>query len=214
MRTTGGTPTSPPTSPPTSRAARKQATRERLVEATLAAIVEVGYHRTSLGEVCTRAGSSRGGLFRHFDSREDLVVAAAEEAGRRHLDGFVAWAAASPDLTVADQVAYVRDQTRGDANAVWLELLVAARTDADLRVRLRPAAERLHRGVADVARATYGAAAADAGVDDAAVLLAITSALHLFDGEALLHAVLPRPDLETAHLDLVARLFADLLTAR
>ncbi|WP_280300171.1 helix-turn-helix domain-containing protein, partial [Nocardia neocaledoniensis] len=56
------------------QAERSAATIAKLVEATIEAIEKVGYHSTSLGEISSRAGVSKAAVFRHFDSRMDLVV--------------------------------------------------------------------------------------------------------------------------------------------
>ncbi|MFE3276408.1 helix-turn-helix domain-containing protein [Nocardia sp. NPDC059239] len=45
-----------------------------LLHGTIAAIGEVGYQRTTVQEVCRRAGLSAGATFRQFDTRLDLIV--------------------------------------------------------------------------------------------------------------------------------------------
>lgn len=193
------------------QAERSRATRERLVEATIEAIAEVGYHRASLGEICTRAEVSRGGLFRHYDSRIDLVVAAAEEVGRRHLAGFEAQR--GPHVTIEDELRFARGRVRDATNAVWLELLVAARTDSDLRERLEPAVRTFYAGIRASAWTDHGPSAGPE-VDVDAVELAVTSVLHLLDGETLLHHTYPRPELEERRLRGVAHLYAALISGR
>ncbi|MGW0249584.1 helix-turn-helix domain-containing protein, partial [Nocardia goodfellowii] len=64
------------------QAERSATTIAKLVDATIEAIEQVGYHSTSLGEISSRAGVSKAAIFRHFDSRMDLVVAAADEVRR------------------------------------------------------------------------------------------------------------------------------------
>ncbi|HEX8953487.1 MAG TPA: helix-turn-helix domain-containing protein, partial [Polyangia bacterium] len=58
---------------------RKESTMRKLVDAATEAIIDVGYAEASVQEVCTRAGVSTGGLFRHFASREALMVAVGED---------------------------------------------------------------------------------------------------------------------------------------
>ncbi|MFW6775796.1 TetR/AcrR family transcriptional regulator [Nocardioides sp. CPCC 205120] len=190
------------------QAERSRAMRARLVAATIASIAEVGYHRASVGDICARAGVSKGALFRHFPTRTDLVVEAAQEVGRRHLAAFAELRDAT--TTVEEQLRFARRQIRDATNAVWLELLVASRTEPDLRERLAPAVRELYRGVE---RAAVGAHGGD-GVPDGAVRLAVTSLLHMLDGEALLQATLPRPDLEEERLVAAASLYSAVLTGR
>lgn len=174
------------------QAERSAATVAALVDATIETIADLGYHRASLGEICTRAGVSKGGLFRHFDSRLDLVVAAASEVGRRHLDGFRSLG----DASIEDQLVFARSRSRARINAVWFELLIAARTDTALREHLTPVAIWLYDNIEALALASTSADE----VDPELVRLAATAVVHMFDGEAIIRAVLPRPELEDARL--------------
>ena len=181
------------------QAERSASTRSALIDATIETIEELGYHRASLGEICARAGVSKGGLFRHFDSRLDLVVAAAQEVGRQHLEGFRALEVA----TIAEQLTFARSRARADINAVWFELLIAARTDEHLREQLTPVAIWLYDNIEELALTSTLAET----VDPELVRVAATAAVHMFDGEAVIRAVLPRPELEEARLAGAVALF-------
>jgi TetR/AcrR family transcriptional regulator, transcriptional repressor for nem operon len=52
--------------------------RERVLEATTTLLLERGYGATSIDEICRAADVTKGGLFYHFDSKENLVSAAVE----------------------------------------------------------------------------------------------------------------------------------------
>jgi TetR/AcrR family transcriptional repressor of nem operon len=52
--------------------------RELLLDATQSLLLERGYEAAALDEVCTRAGVTKGGLFYHFESKEQLAAAAIE----------------------------------------------------------------------------------------------------------------------------------------
>ncbi|MFL6059631.1 MAG: TetR/AcrR family transcriptional regulator [Marmoricola sp.] len=181
------------------QAERTATTKAALVDATIETIADLGYHRASLGEICMRAGISKGGLFRHFDSRLDLVVAAAEEVGRRHLDGVRSLG----DVPVAELLAFARSRSRARINAVWFELLIAARTDTALREHLTPVAISLYDSIEELALASR----LGEQMDPELTRLAATSVVHMFDGEAVIRAVLPRPELEEKRLAGVAELF-------
>ncbi|MCP2275736.1 TetR/AcrR family transcriptional regulator [Nocardia amikacinitolerans] len=188
------------------QAERTASTKAALVDATIETIAEIGYYRASLGEICERAGVSKGGLFRHFDSRLALVVEAAEEVGRRNIAGFRALG----DAPLADMLALTRSQSRAQINAIWFELLVAARTDPKLREQLAPVAARLYATIDELAVLP----SSGAGVDPALLRLMGTSLLHMFDGEAVLREVLPRPELEDARLKAATELFNALVALR
>ena len=184
------------------QAERRTETIARLVDATIASILEVGYHRTSLGEICERSGVSKGGLFRHFASRLDLVVAASRTVADRHLAAFDELREAGGAQTLEEMLLFTRTRARDESNAVWFELLVAARTDAELRELLAPVAESLY---ADIESRALEASFSE-GQPEGLVRLVTTSVLHLFDGEAIIRHTYPRPELEEARLDALGQL--------
>ncbi|WP_207547202.1 TetR/AcrR family transcriptional regulator [Mycobacterium talmoniae] len=57
---------------------RSRATRQRLLEATIECLAELGWTATTVAVVAERAGVSRGAAQHHFPTREDLVLAALE----------------------------------------------------------------------------------------------------------------------------------------
>ncbi|WP_141578894.1 TetR/AcrR family transcriptional regulator [Actinomadura sp. WMMA1423] len=188
---------------------RREATVARLLDATIAAIAEAGYAGTSVGEVCARSGVSRGGLFRHFDSRLDLVVAAAERVAARHLEAAADHLAAAPPADLRAALALMRGRHRDRENVVWFELMVAARTDADLRARLAPVAERFFADITRLARRVPALAC----FPDETLHLLVSSTRNLLDGETISRTLVPEPDVEEARLDFLAD-FARLLAAR
>lgn len=188
---------------------RKEATVGRLVDATIASIAQAGYAGTSVGEVCRRSGVSRGGLFRHFDSRLALVAAAAEEVARRHLALVRRRLATAPPEDLRAALRLMRARHRDESNVVWFELMVAARTDAELRECLSPVARRFFAEITAVAREVPALAA----LPDDALHLLVSSVRNLFDGEAISRTVAPEPGVEEARLDLLAD-YAEFAAAR
>ncbi|HSI49595.1 MAG TPA: TetR/AcrR family transcriptional regulator [Ideonella sp.] len=61
---------------------RKADTHERIVEAASRAIRLRGYAGVGVADVMKDAGLTHGGFYAHFDSRDALLVAALERAGR------------------------------------------------------------------------------------------------------------------------------------
>jgi TetR/AcrR family transcriptional regulator, fatty acid metabolism regulator protein len=49
--------------------------RDQLVECAIDAVVEVGFPRTSIGEVARRAGVSKGVVTYHFPTKDELILA-------------------------------------------------------------------------------------------------------------------------------------------
>lgn len=192
------------------QAERREATIARLLDATIDALAERGYAGASVAEICRRAGLSQGALFRHFDTRHAVIGAATDEIGRRHLARFVD---AFPDMraggAVSKAVRFVHDTARSPAHAAWHEVMVAARTDPDLRAHVRAPLERfeaaLLRAVPEVLHVD-GERAARLGV----VFLSLA---HMFDSEAVTFAVYPNPALEAARLEWATAVLSDELRA-
>lgn len=185
--------------PRRTQAERREGTIAALVDATVEALGEVGYARTTTNEIARRAGVSQGGLFRHFDSRLDVILAAADAVRARQFVDFRAGLAALGEFDVAAVVRLLRRATRAPVNAAWYELLVAARTDPDLRARLAPLAHRYHREIVEMGRVLPIAAAMPPEELDTIVL----SIVHLLDGEALtatVHVDTAREDRRVAQL--------------
>ncbi|MGW4768104.1 TetR/AcrR family transcriptional regulator [Nocardia sp. NPDC004278] len=57
---------------------RSRATRQRLLEATIECLAEMGWASATVAVVAERAGVSRGAAQHHFPTREDLITAALE----------------------------------------------------------------------------------------------------------------------------------------
>src|ERR1700751_151973 len=118
---------------------RREETVARLLEASIATIIEVGYARASAAVITTRAGDSVGALFRHFDTMGDFMAATAYEVLRRQVELGSKRAAEIPaDRPALDALlAILRDVTRNPVYAVMYELMIAARTDEKLRATLQ-----------------------------------------------------------------------------
>lgn len=137
-------------------ALRSSHTRTRLLEAALEVLVEKGYGGFNTVAVCERANAPRGTMLHHFPSRAVLLVASLSHVLDRRLESY---AAALRGTNVATETADAGAKTRralidmlwaeftGPANAAWLELVVAARTDPELAQQLRDVVEQFDRGV-------------------------------------------------------------------
>jgi AcrR family transcriptional regulator len=164
------------------QAQRREGTITALLDATVACLTERGYAATSTAAVCAEAGVSQGALFRHFPTRQALLVATAEQVATTNVEAFRATVEGAP-VTTADDVAAVLGHLRravlSPTNQTWRELLVAARADADLRVALHPARESLHTQMLDAAAGLWGDRL---GPDDLAAVLSIV--VNMLDGLA------------------------------
>ncbi len=114
---------------------RSEAMQQRLLDATIDCLYEVGYSRTTTIEVAARAGVSRGAQLHHFPTKKRLVLVAVRYLLDKRLEEFREAFAKLPEG--ADRHAAVIDilweKTSNKAFYAWLELVVAARTDPSLR---------------------------------------------------------------------------------
>lgn len=58
--------------------ARAEATKTKILDAAQSLFAELGFENTQLDEVAARAGCSRGGIYAHYVSKEDLFLALME----------------------------------------------------------------------------------------------------------------------------------------
>src|SRR5262249_17777273 len=152
-----------------------------------------------------------GGLFRHFATREALMVAVGEDVGKQILAHyrreFEALRTQEEPLLLALRL--VRDHCRSRLNQAWYELAVASRTSANLRKALRPIGARYYQDIEALARQLLPELAAALG-DHFAVF--VDTIIAIFDGEVVHRLILKKPEVEDARLELLAQL-AKLLTA-
>jgi AcrR family transcriptional regulator len=187
---------------------RREETVSRLLDASIATIVEVGYARASAAVIARRAQVSDGALFRHFATMGDFMAATALEVMRRQLGLFTKQVAEIPaDQPALEAVLVIlRDVTGNATNTVMYELLVAARTDEKLRATLQNVLTEYAANIYDVARSLPGT---EQFPDETfAALVAILT--NTFDGAAIVRAVLPQPDIEAQRIQLMTSLLSRL----
>jgi AcrR family transcriptional regulator len=81
----------------TKRAAQGRATREQLIEVATRLFAERGYEDTSIEEVLTAAGVSRGALYHHFGGKDALFKAVVETVEDRVMRTLSAAGSEAPD---------------------------------------------------------------------------------------------------------------------
>jgi len=118
---------------------RSQAMIERLLTATLTCLGRDGYAKLSINQIVEEAGVSRGALFHHFSSKEDIAAAAMAhfmEQRYRHLaDRF---AENGDALSLERRLAIFREEFARDT-AISLEISNTMRNEVALRDRMMQA---------------------------------------------------------------------------
>ncbi len=183
---------------------RREETVGRLLDASIASIIEVGYAHASAAVISKHAGVSVGGLFRHFETMGDFMAATASEVLRRQVESFTKQAAEIPADRPALEAALtiLRDITSGPTNAVMYELMIAARTDEKLNAHLREVFAQYTAKIYDAARALPGAD----NIPEQMFTVLVALMTNVFDGAALVRGLLPADDLEEQRIQLMATL--------
>ncbi len=122
-------------------------TRLRIIEAAVDCLVGGGYSGLTTQAVAERTGVSRGAMHHHFPTRMDIVGAVIEhvfyERMRLYLEDYLAEMAQASDadrLEIATAAHWRSVQAR--EYAAYIELAVAARTDAELDQFFGPVVRR------------------------------------------------------------------------
>jgi len=136
---------------------RSAATREKLLDATIDALVELGWAGTSTTEVVRRAGVSRGAQVHHYPTKQELVLAAVEHLLLRRVDEFaVAFEQLAEGERTPGAALDLLWRTCFGANfEAWLELAVAARSDPLLRSHVVEVEKRFWTAAYDTFRSMF-----------------------------------------------------------
>jgi AcrR family transcriptional regulator len=176
------------TRPRRSQAQRSATTREALLDATVACLIEDGYAGTTTSRVAERAGVSRGAHLHHFQTRTALVAAAIEHLSRRR--GAELYAAAERLPTGRGRIAAGLDLLwESYASPLFqaaLDLWSNARTDPELHEHLMDVERVLDRQTVELARTIFPEAAGHADFERL-----VESTLAMIRGLALLDTLHP-----------------------
>lgn len=149
---------------------RSRATRQRLLEATIDCLADMGWAAATVAVVAERAGVSRGAAQHHFPTREDLITAALEymfdtrmaqsEAEAAALKSASADAAAQDPARTETVVAQLVESYTTPLFKAALQVWTHAAADPVLRERIVPLEARF-------GRVSHRLAVEALGVDDA-----------------------------------------------
>jgi AcrR family transcriptional regulator len=188
----------------TSRSEQSAATRARILDAAIDCLQELGYARTSTPEIARRAGVSRGGQIHQFPTKVELVTSAVERLlGRRRTEFIEAFARLpeGSDRAVA-AIDLLWSMVQGATFDAWLELVVAARSDAELRPAVASMTARLRDTIEETFRELFPAPTSPDPFYDVAPRFAFA----LIDGLAVNRIVANDPSRITEVLDVFKRI--------
>lgn len=133
-----------------SRAERGAQTRQRLIDATIECLAELGYASMSTNDVVRKTGVTRGALAHHFPSKAQLVAeAAAYLISRRIKYTTNKLKAIKEGFDLHTQI-----KTEWESYEKWfpanIEFMVASRTDLDLRAHFAAAIGRYEKELSEL----------------------------------------------------------------
>ena len=129
------------------QAEKSAQTREKLLEATLDSLAELGYHQTTISTIVDYAGVSRGSIRHHFQSKADIISTTIEFLNEKRLEAYKTdLFSQSNDVDSLDYVLETFWKHLGEREFVaHQELVMASRTDKKLHAVLQPALLSLDR---------------------------------------------------------------------
>ncbi|MCW3034535.1 MAG: hypothetical protein QOK19_1082 [Solirubrobacteraceae bacterium] len=150
-----------------SQAERSASTRQALLDATIACLVEDGYASTTTSRVSERAGLSRGAHLHHFQTRQALLAAAMEHLAERRGERLLEAAEKLPQGPgrLAEALDLLWEGYASPLYQAALDLWTHARTDPELRERLAPVERGLDRQTLRLSRTLFGELAERPGFD-------------------------------------------------
>jgi AcrR family transcriptional regulator len=140
------------------QAERREQTRTALLDATIDCLVEIGYARTSVKEICARAGVSKGAVQHHFSAKAELMAAAVEHLTTKLKNQLACSLKALPGGAegIPAAIDLLWQGYSGTLSTAVTELWVAARTDPELRSAIRPVDRALGRSTMEHVTAVAG----------------------------------------------------------
>ncbi|PXY28062.1 TetR/AcrR family transcriptional regulator [Prauserella muralis] len=140
------------------QAQRREQTRTALLDATIDCLVELGYPRTSMQEICARAGVSKGAFQHHFAAKAELMAAAVEHLTTRLKQQRAPEMEGLPPgrERIAAAIDLLWESYSGTLATAAMELWIAARTEPELRAAIRPVDRALGRSTLEQVAALAG----------------------------------------------------------
>jgi AcrR family transcriptional regulator len=148
------------------------ATRQRLLDAAVGCLIELGVAGTTTLAVQRRAGTSRGALLHHFPTHAALLAASVAELVKRNERAVASSRAgpAGPHDPLRAAVSALAFAGRQPAYLAELELWAVARTDQALKQALISAERAARREIDRVSAELFARWAGSEAYDDAVAL--------------------------------------------
>jgi len=168
------------------RGSKRDRTRALLVEAAVQLISEQGYERTSLEQVASRAGMTRGAIYGNFKNREDLFLAVVATRWQPILPPIRPGASFAEQIQILTEAVVAAMPARRRACIAATSFQLYALTHETMRARIEQANTEIYRQMAE------GLHKVGAGAELPMAPEVFVKVAHaLIDGLMFLHALTP-----------------------
>jgi len=156
---------------------KRETAQEKICQATIRCLADMGYSETSILRVSQQAGVSKGALQHHFPSKQDLMTAAADRLlSNATFSPIIDKARTSKHRNVRSEIQQIWEKfVNTDEYRALLEILIAIRTDHELQDRLSPRLKEWERQRLAAAIKQYQAK--DGSDEDVKILMTMTTSL-------------------------------------
>ena len=134
--------------------ANAQPTRERIIEAARKLFDSKGFHEATTAELAAEAGVNIGLIYRHFESKDDIVLTIGERKTEEH----IAWKNATFDavkrgeLSVFDAIkAFAYERLADSEGGLFFEVLAESFRNRLVAERMRTLMATYHEGIRQLA---------------------------------------------------------------
>lgn len=130
--------------------------REEIRHAAYRCFRDAGYHETTVDDICRAANTSKGSFYWHYESKQEVFIDILETWTREVMDQLYEQfeeAVLDEDYVTAVAEALKREARRGRAILpLWLEFVIQARRDPEIRAALSKFHRRARTAVAGILR--------------------------------------------------------------
>lgn len=187
---------------------KSENTRAAILDAALECFYKLGYANTTTENIARAAGLSRGAMLHHFANRFDLIKAAIEHLNAQRLKAYAEAEAESQanaeQARVEEGIDVYWNELNTPGFVVFHELLVASRTDPELRAALVPAYQHFQRSLYEASKQVFPDLARSAKFMESNFLTQ-----YLLSGMAIARMTNPHEVPETLMLDWLKRTLRD-----
>ena len=160
---------------------RSTEARAKLIGAAITLICEKGFSRTTMAEIASLAGLTRGAIQHHFSGRVELVTTILHELEQCVVDSFTA-AAPNPSTPIEKRIDILIDSLGAVSQSTYylaaMDVCFSCRADPDLRDVIQQSVKRSSDHFRILWQRTFGAEVSEEAISECRrVMVAVSRGL-------------------------------------